>query len=571
MHSHVLKSVSRVFALALLTSLPVALSAQAAPSAKGPSMDSQYASRWDFFAGYSYLSAHGTTSQGIKAQNVNYGSILSAARYFNKNFGLQLEADEHIPNQNSSYPTCPSCGSTWANDDFEGGGGGPIVRFRAGHITPFLHAIIGVESVGVNPGTINDAYGLYEEAGGGLDAETPWLHHRLAIRLIQADYQHTSELWESVIPYNGKGSFNNAQLSAGFVLHAGSIAPPAPVTLACSASPNSIFPGDPVTVTASAGGLDPKDHVIYTWSGTGVTGKDMTATVATGSLAAGTYTVNCGVKEGKPGREGLKPWEAATATAMFTVKAFEPPTISCSANPSTIKPGDTATVTSVGMSPQNRPLTYSYSASAGTVSGSGTTAAFSSAGAATGAVGITCNVQDDKGQSATANTTVTILAPPAPAPLPHASALCSISFSTDAKRPMRVDNEAKACLDQIALTLKQQTDAKVVMVGESNAKEKATTAKEQELAAKRRHVTVEMYADQRAVNAKDYLVTDQGIDASRISVATGSTDGQTEENYLVPAGATFSSDVSGTNPVDESTVKAQSRKALPARHHAARK
>jgi len=29
-------------------------------------------------------------------------------------------------------------------------------------------------------------------------------------------------------------------------------------------------------------------------------------------------------------------------------------------------------------------------------------------------------------------------------------------------------------------------------------------------------------------------VTDQGIDASRITVVTGSTDGQTVENYLVP-------------------------------------
>ena len=106
------------------------------------------------------------------------------------------------------------------------------------------------------------------------------------------------------------------------------------------------------------------------------------------------------MKEGKPGKEGMKPWETATCTAGLTVKAFEPPTISCSVSPSTIKPGDTATVTSVGMSPQNRPLTYSYSASAGTVSGSGTTAAYSSAGAPTGAVGITCNVSDDKGHSA---------------------------------------------------------------------------------------------------------------------------------------------------------------------------
>ena len=143
------------------------------------------------------------------------------------------------------------------------------------------------------------------------------------------------------------------------------------------------------------------------------------------------------------------------------------------------------------MSPQNRPLTYSYTATAGTVTGTGTTAAYSSAGAPTGAVGITCNVSDDKSHTASANTTVTILAPPPPPPPPHAQALCSISFANDKKRPMRVDNEAKACLDQVALDLKQQADAKAVVVGESNAKEKAPTEKQQKYAAKHKHAKVD--------------------------------------------------------------------------------
>jgi len=69
------------------------------------------------------------------------------------------------------------------------------------------------------------------------------------------------------------------------------------------------------------------------------------------------------------------------------------------------------------------------------------------------------------------------------------------------------------------------------------------------------------------VNAKEYLVTDQGIDASRISVATAPTDGKTVQNYLVPSGADFNADISGTTPVDESAVKPEVRKALPERHH----
>ena len=301
--------------------------------------------------------------------------------------------------------------------------------------------------------------------------------------------------------------------------------------------------------------------------GDGVTGNGTSATVNTASLAPGSYTAKADVKEGKKGKEGLKPGQSAKCTCSYAVKQFEPPTISCSASPSTIKPGDSATVTAVGVSPQNRPLTYNYTATAGTVTGTGTTAEYSSAGAPTGAVGITCGVSDDKNQMASANTTVTILAPPPPPPAPKTQALCSITFASDPKRPMRVDNEAKACLDQVALDLKQQADAKAVVVGESDAKEKALTEKQEKYAAKHKSIPpVEDFAAQRAVNAKDYLVTEQGIDASRISVATGMTEGQTVEDYLVPAGATFRSDVTGTTPVDETAVKPQMRKPLPERH-----
>jgi pyruvate/2-oxoglutarate dehydrogenase complex dihydrolipoamide acyltransferase (E2) component len=109
------------------------------------------------------------------------------------------------------------------------------------------------------------------------------------------------------------------------------------------------------------------------------------------------------------------------------------------------------------------------------------------------------------------------------------------------------------------------------VVGEQTTDEAATTAKEQKKALKNKHAKVDLFAAQRAVNAKDYLVTEQGIDASRISVATGSTDGQTVENYLVPSGATFSNDVTGTTPVDETAVKPQERKPLAERHPAKKK
>ena len=131
-----------------------------------------------------------------------------------------------------------------------------------------------------------------------------------------------------------------------------------------------------------------------------------------------------------------------------------------------------------------------------------------------------------------------------------------------------MDNEAKACLDSGGSRAEAAADAKAVIVADSDAKEKATEAKEQKRAAHNKHVKVEEFAAQRAVNAKDYLVTDQGIDASRITVMTGTGDDQSAQNYLVPSGATFANDVQGTTPVNETEVKPQVRKALPERHHA---
>jgi hypothetical protein len=125
-----------------------------------------------------------------------------------------------------------------------------------------------------------------------------------------------------------------------------------------------------------------------------------------------------------------------------------------------------------------------------------------------------------------------------------------------------VDNEAKACLDEVALDLQKQSDAKAVVVGESTAKEKVLPKHA------KKHAKLEDFAGERAVNAKEYLVTEKGIDASRISVATGTTDDQKVENYLVPSGATFSADVAGTSTVDEVVVKPQVRKPLAERHPA---
>lgn len=208
---------------------------------------------------------------------------------------------------------------------------------------------------------------------------------------------------------------------------------PPPVSLACYPSTTlPLYSGDPLSITAVVLNPDPRGTLIYTWSGPGVTGTGSNVDVDTGSLAPGDYTVKATIVENRPPKHGLAALcdhcggggvgagDIATCSAGFKVIPFEPPTLSCSADPTQLKPGDTSTVIAIGISPQNRPLTYAYSATAGTITGNGNTAAYNSASAPTGDVGVTCSVSDDKGHTVTAQTGMTILeqlAAPPPATL----------------------------------------------------------------------------------------------------------------------------------------------------------
>jgi hypothetical protein len=186
--------------------------------------------------------------------------------------------------------------------------------------------------------------------------------------------------------------------------------------------------------------------------------------------------------------------------------------------------GEPSTITATGVSPQSRPLTYSYGSTSGSVAGSGTTATLSTLGAPVGVVGVTCNVVDDKGQTASGTTSVTVAAP-VTAAKPATSELCSIHFDRDVRRPSRIDNEGKACLDEVALDLQRSSDAQLAIVGNVSGGEKG---------GKR-------LAIERATNARVYLVSEKGIDSTRIAVYTGSQDGKAVSLTLIPAGATFDS------------------------------
>jgi hypothetical protein len=489
-------------------------------------------SRVDIYGGYGYFRPLNSGVDGYQYQSIgNPNATASVTAYFNRFFGVQMEGGYFSGNtQHVKY--VPTCTGETCSQLIYTAEAGPVFRFPLGPFVPFLHALGGGERTN-GPAAQHLMWGWGVTGGGGIDYALPFFHYRFSVRPIQADFQYAQVVYGPLLlpsgTQGGFGEIDNLKLSAGLVAHFGNVEPPYPVMLGCGAHPPSVYPGDPIHIESSTLYLNPRKKAIYHWASSGgkVLANGPEATIDTTGLAPGQYTLTGHVEEGPKARQ------QASCSAPFTVRAFEPPTLTCSANPSTAISGTDIAINTVGSSPQSRPLTYSYTSTAGVITSSGPTAILSTAGLSPGTITVTCNVVDDLGQSAHTTTDVILSAPPAPV-IPKTQQLCSLSFNRDLRRPDRVDNEAKGCLDDIALTLNQQTDAHLVIVGNMTPKESPDNAAE------------------RALNARQYLTEEKGIDPSRIELRIGEPVGRTVINTLVPAGATF--DNLQTHTFDEKAI-----------------
>ena len=189
-------------------------------------------------------------TQQDNAKSISCCADVSLARYFTNYVGVQAEGDFHKNGGNYTAVV---------HDQFSGGSGGLIFRYPTEDITPFAHALVGGESVSSTYYPSNK-WGMVLTVGGGIDYNTPWLDHHLPFASSRPIIQYAHVNMYPVV----RGNFDMARLSTGVVLNFGTMAPPPTVTIACAAQPNSVFPGEPITVTATVGNALPKDHVIYT-------------------------------------------------------------------------------------------------------------------------------------------------------------------------------------------------------------------------------------------------------------------------------------------------------------------
>jgi hypothetical protein len=89
--------------------------------------------------------------------------------------------------------------------------------------------------------------------GGGLDYSLPYFHRHLSLRLFQADYvlEHVD------FGPGGLADFNSGRFfSTGLLWRWGSVPPIPPVAFACTATPQVVFRGDPLSVIDVATNLD---------------------------------------------------------------------------------------------------------------------------------------------------------------------------------------------------------------------------------------------------------------------------------------------------------------------------
>jgi len=517
----------------VLVALPTLLNAQTTPAPKASSAQSsdETPPQVELFLGYQWLNPGGnvpdqaTPPNAFKLPSIATGAGLSLSYNFNKYLALEGYAGKS-DNDHAGINTFAV---------------GPKLTWRGEGVDFFVHTLLGVEEL--TPQGISSSRGIAAILGGGMDLK---IWKPISLRLFEADFQWARQNFADEVPIdNGalrRPNYDGALLRTGLVFNFGGGAPEALVAAACSIDHSEVMVGEPLHVTVAGSNFNPKHTLTYTWASSGgkIEGKDTGATIDTNGAAPGSYAATATVTDPK-----AKKNNTASCSSNFTVKPLNPPQISCSANPSSVDAGTSATITCTCTSPDNVPVTVAgWSASGGSISGSGNSATLNTTGASPGTITINATCTDSRGLNTSASSSVSVKnPPPPPPPPPQATKLNECEYPNKVK-PWRVDNTCKAMLDDVAGKLQQDPDAKLVVVGNADPAE-VKHSKHKNLAA------------ERAVDVKYYLTqgeAQQHIDASRIECRTGEAGTTTSEQWIIPAGATFPN-ASSTSPVDEMKVK----------------
>jgi outer membrane protein OmpA-like peptidoglycan-associated protein len=258
-----------------------------------------------------------------------------------------------------------------------------------------------------------------------------------------------------------------------------------PPTVSCAVAPNSIQVGETSTVRATANSPD-GSQLTYAWTVNGQAQAASTPSFTFGSAGRdpGNYTIGVTVNTGH---------YTASCSSGVAVREIPipPPTIQCQNPTVDIESGGKAQLAVQAVAERATP-TVTWSATSGTVSGSGQSATFDGSGLSAGSYSVTATVDNGRGGRASCTSTVNV------------SQKIDVPGFPEIK--FKVNNVAKAVLDNVAVQLKNNPQLRASVAGYTDGSKREAHVKDLGL--------------KRAQAVTEYLVS-KGIDASRLT----STDG----------------------------------------------
>jgi outer membrane protein OmpA-like peptidoglycan-associated protein len=490
-----------------------------------------YTPKVEWFLGYSFWRAT-PTSNGNRIGYLHGGST-SVAYNFNRYVGFVADFAGFDNSKLTLFgpaggETLDAAGSVYTFMV------GPRLSFRKfERITPYAQVLAGV--VHASSVTISGCTGdpsctpigsdttFAAMAGVGFDIN---ISHRIALRLLEADFLLTH--FQDPISATGlsRGWQDNTRLSTGIVFRfGGNPSPPsAPLGVSCSANPEMVYAGSGDWIEVRADASNPANYPLnYLWSATegGLDGSGPNVRWSSVDRHPGTYTISLRIENGRNGTANC------SVIVRVAPRPNRPPTISCSADHTTVTEGDRVEITATASDPDNDPLAFSWSASGGRLEGTGTSVMFHTRDLPPGAYTVTGRVDD--GRSGTADCSLSI-AVQAPAPPPEIKvletrlALHSVYFPT--ARPTEANPEGGLLESQrqVLLTLAAdfsryltfKPDAHLMLVG--HADHRGGVEYNQKLTERRVNRTKSFLLEHgvpngsietRAVGEEDNLTTDQ--------------------------------------------------------------
>lgn len=428
--------------------LPVRSSSTSPQSQSGSDAQTVAAThRWDdsedsypkveWFLGYSFWRAMPTSPSN--RMGYLHGGSTSIAYNLNRYVGLVADFGGYDDSRVTLFTPTTS-------ETFDSGGSaytylfGPRFSYRHDRFTPFAQALFGgahASSVTISGCTgtpactpLGSENAFAAAIGAGFDIK---ITHHIALRLIQGDFLLTH--FRNLLSADGtdRGWQKNARLSTGVVFRFGGAPPPpppAPLTASCSADREMVYAGsgDLVVVDAQAG--NPGQNLLnYTWSaseGT-VDGTGPEVRWRSSEVQPGTYTIKVRVDDARGSSAGC------SVNVRVETRPNRPPTMTCSADHTTVTVGQLVEITAVAIDPDNDPLSFSWTASGGTVEGSGSSVRLETTDLPPGSYTATGHVDDGRNGTVDCAVVLDVQAaqpPPEVKELETRLALHSIYFAT---------------------------------------------------------------------------------------------------------------------------------------------